>query len=222
MEDEEQGSKPGGREIILKSVMKYRKKKLKTQFLISPKSPKNLYAGSEYDCENYLLKRKTSAYNAEERRNATIENENETSITVYYANAISRSTISLIENKDYSNLKEDVIDETYSKEELDKYRNKIFNQQKVMAIYRKKKYGKKRLMCRVKCTNCGRQKKLFLSNLVTNPEKYGSCICSDKNINARYDTINGLYKGTKKLKNNTSGYTGVSWVAKYGGEPYNK
>ena len=39
MEDEEQGSKPGGREIILKSVMKYRKKKLKTQFLISQKSP---------------------------------------------------------------------------------------------------------------------------------------------------------------------------------------
>ena len=48
MEDEEQESKPGGREIILKSVMKYRKKKLKTQFLISQKSPKNLYAGSEY------------------------------------------------------------------------------------------------------------------------------------------------------------------------------
>lgn len=119
-------------------------------------------------------------------------------------------------------LDEDYIDETYSKDELNSFKNKVFNQQKVMSIYKKKKYGKKRLMCRVKCTNCGRQKKLFLSNLVTNPEKYGSCICSDKNINARYDTINGLYKGTKKLKNNTSGYTGVSWVAKYGGEPYNK
>lgn len=56
MEDEEQGSKPGGREIILKSVMKYRKKKLKTQFLISPKSPKNLYAGSEYF--KFLYKKK--------------------------------------------------------------------------------------------------------------------------------------------------------------------
>lgn len=119
-------------------------------------------------------------------------------------------------------LDEDYIDETYSKDELDSFKNKVFNQQKVMSIYKKKKYGKKRLMCRVKCTNCGRQKKLFLSNLVTNPEKYGSCICSDKNINARYDTINGLYKGTKKLRNNTSGYTGVSWVAKYAGEPYNK
>ena len=118
--------------------------------------------------------------------------------------------------------KNENLDETYSKDELDSFKNKVFNQQKVMSIYKKKKYGKKRLMCRVKCTNCGRQKKLFLSNLVTNPEKYGSCICSDKNINARYDTINGLYKGTKKLRNNTSGYTGVSWVAKYGGEPYNK
>jgi len=120
------------------------------------------------------------------------------------------------------NLNEDIVDETYSKDELDSFRNKIFNQQKVMSIYRKKKYGKKRLMCRTKCTNCGREKKLFLSNLVTNPEKYGSCICSDKNIDARYNTITDLYKGKKLLRNNTSGYTGVSWVAKYGGEPYNK
>ena len=117
--------------------------------------------------------------------------------------------------------KED-LEETYTKDELNSFRNKVFNQRKIMSIYRKKKYGKTRLMCRTKCVNCGREKKLFLSNLVTNPEKYGSCICSDKNIEARYDIINGLYRGTKKLRNNTSGYTGVSWVATYGGEPYNK
>lgn len=123
---------------------------------------------------------------------------------------------------DDEDLNEDVIEETYSKDELNSFKNKVFNQRKIMSIYKKKKYGKNRLMCRTKCVNCGREKKLFLSNLVTNPEKYGSCICSDKNIDSRYDTINGLYKGTKKLRSNTSGYTGVSWVATYGGEPYNK
>lgn len=41
MEDEVQGSKPGGREIFLKAVMKYRKKKLKIYFLISQKSKIN-------------------------------------------------------------------------------------------------------------------------------------------------------------------------------------
>ena len=116
----------------------------------------------------------------------------------------------------------DDLTETYTKDELNSFRNKVFNQRKIMSIYKKKKYGKTRLMCRTKCVNCGREKKLFLSNLVTNPEKYGSCICSDKNIESRYDLINGLYKGTKKLRNNTSGYTGVSWVSTYGGEPYNK
>lgn len=120
------------------------------------------------------------------------------------------------------NKKNEELNETYSQAELDGFKNKVFNQRKIMSIYRKKKYGSKRLMCRTKCVNCGREKKLFLSNLVTNPEKYGSCICSDKNIDTRYDIINSLYKGTKKLKNNTSGYTGVSWVAKYRGEPYNK
>ena len=125
------------------------------------------------------------------------------------------------ELEDEDEPKED-LEETYTKDELNSFRNKVFNQRKIMSIYRKKKYGKVRLMCRTKCVNCGREKKLFLSNLVTNPEKYGSCICSDKNIEARYDIINGLYRGTKKLRNNTSGYTGVSWVATYGGEPYNK
>ena len=125
------------------------------------------------------------------------------------------------ELEDEEEPKED-LEETYTKDELNSFRNKVFNQRKIMSIYRKKKYGKTRLMCRTKCVNCGREKKLFLSNLVTNPEKYGSCICSDKNIEARYDIINGLYRGTKKLRNNTSGYTGVSWVATYGGEPYNK
>ena len=91
-----------------------------------------------------------------------------------------------------------------------------------MSIYRKKKYGEKRLMCRTKCVNCGREKKLFLSNLVTDPKKYGSCVCSDTNIDARMNTITDLYRGKKLLKSNTSGYTGVSWVAKYRGEPYNK
>lgn len=76
-----------------------------------------LYAGSKDDCENYLLKRKNSAYTEEERGNATIEKEGEASITVYYPNAISRSTITIIENKDYSNLNEDLFNPEEAEEE---------------------------------------------------------------------------------------------------------
>ena len=126
-------------------------------------------------------------------------------------------------NGDYDDdLDEQLIDETYTKDELKKLKNKVFNQRKIMYIYRKKKYGAKRLWARTKCVNCGREKKVFLSNLLKDPKKYGSCVCSDTNIDSRMDTITGLYRGTKKLRSNTSGYTGVYWVARYRGEPYNK
>lgn len=114
------------------------------------------------------------------------------------------------------------LNETYTDDELDKLEKKTFNQQKILNIYRRTKYGDSRLFAHTRCTNCGREKKLFLSNLINDPEKYGSCICSDTNIESKLDTINGLYKGSKKLSSNTSGYTGVYFVSKYKGEAYNK
>lgn len=72
------------------------------------------------------------------------------------------------------------------------------------------------------CTKCGRTKQVFLSNLVNDPEKYGSCICSDENIDSRIDYAKELYTGGRKLSSNTSGYTGVSFVKTYKGQPYNK
>ena len=52
-------------------------------------------------------------------------------------------------------------------------------------------------------------KNVLLSNLINDPDKYGSCDCSKENISAIVDDIQDLYAGRKKLKNNTSGYTGV-------------
>lgn len=72
------------------------------------------------------------------------------------------------------------------------------------------------------CTKCGREKDVFLSNLINDPEKYGSCICSDANIDSRIDYAQDLYTGGRKLRSNTSGYTGVSFVKNYKGQPYNK
>ncbi len=117
---------------------------------------------------------------------------------------------------------EDILNETYSKEEIEGFINKIFNQQKILNIYHRKKYGQDYLFAHTRCVNCGREKKVFLANLVTNPDKYGSCICSDVNINARLDNIEDLYSGRKKLSSNTSGYTGVYFVKKYKGQIYNK
>ena len=127
-------------------------------------------------------------------------------------------TDELIEN----DLVEDAIEETYDEEELKDLKNRTFNQQKILSIYRYKKYGDTRLYAHTRCIKCGREKKVFLSNLINDPEKYGSCVCSDTNIDARMDTITNLFKGTKKLSNNTSGYTGVSLIKKYRGKPYNK
>jgi len=99
---------------------------------------------------------------------------------------------------------------------------KVFNLQKIDNIYRRKKYDDKRLFAHTVCIKCGREKAVFLSNLINDPDKYGSCICSDTNIDAKIDNIQDLYSGRKKISSNTSGYTGVSFVKTYKGEPYNK
>ena len=134
----------------------------------------------------------------------------------YRANHIYR--IEVI-NKD--DLK-DKLEETYSQEELDKLVGKTFNQQKILNIYRRQKYNDSRLFAHTRCVNCGREKKVFLSNLINDPDKYGSCVCSDVNVDSKLDNIEDLYDGSKKLSNNTSGYTGVSYVKTYKGELYDK
>lgn len=122
--------------------------------------------------------------------------------------------------EDYIN--EDSLDETYSDEELDKLVGKTFNQQKIQNIYRRVKYNDSRLFAHTRCVNCGREKRVFLSNLINDPDKYGSCTCSDTNVESRLDNIEDLFDGSKKLSNNTSGYTGVSYVKTYKGELYDK
>ena len=117
-------------------------------------------------------------------------------------------------------LSEEALDETYSDKELDSFVNKTYNQQRVINIYRRVKYNDNRLFAHTRCVKCGREKRVFLSNLLNDPEKYGSCICSDTNIESRMDNIEKLYKGSKKLSNNTSGYTGVTFVKKYRNLPY--
>lgn len=125
--------------------------------------------------------------------------------------------------KDYMTKEtESLLTETYSDDELDDMIGDVYNIQKIDNIFRRKKYGDKRLFAHTVCVNCGREKTVFLSNLINDPDKYGSCICSDTNIEAKIDNIQQLYDGSKKLKNNTSGYTGVSFVKTYKGEPYNK
>jgi len=119
-------------------------------------------------------------------------------------------------------LEEEIMDETYSDEELHSFVGKTFNQQRVLNIYRRHKYNDSRLFAHTRCVNCGREKRVFVSNLVNDPDKYGSCICSDTNIESRMDNIHDLYAGNKKLSSNTSGYTGVYFVKTYKGEPYNK
>ncbi|MCK9470180.1 MAG: hypothetical protein M0Q88_00310 [Bacilli bacterium] len=121
-----------------------------------------------------------------------------------------------------SALTAEIIEEKYSKEELDDMIGDVHNIQKIDNIFRRKKYGKKRLFAHTVCINCGREKTVFLSNLINDPDKYGSCVCSDTNIEAKIDNIQDLYSGKKKLSNNTSGYTGVSFVKTFKGEPYNK
>lgn len=117
-------------------------------------------------------------------------------------------------------LDNETLNETYTKKELKKFKNKTFNQQKVINVYRKKKYGQKHLYAHTRCKNCGREKRVFLSNLIKDPKKYGSCVCSDTNINGRLGTIKDLFKGKKLLSSNTSGYTGVYWLSHYRGQNY--
>lgn len=133
--------------------------------------------------------------------------------------ALKSKYIDILEN---NNIEEDYLEETYSDEELDDMIGKVYNLQKIQNIYRRKKYDDERLFAHTVCTNCGREKRVFLSNLINDPDKYGSCICSDTNIDAKIDNIQQLYNGSKKIASNTSGYTGVSFVKTYRGEPYNK
>lgn len=126
------------------------------------------------------------------------------------------------ESEDEELLQEGVIEETYTDDELDKLVGKTFNLQKIDNIYRRKKYGEDRLFAHTVCTKCGREKKVFLSNLVNDPEKYGSCVCSDTNVDAKIDNIQSLYDGSKKIASNTSGYTGVTFIKSYRGQPYKK
>lgn len=121
-----------------------------------------------------------------------------------------------------SALTAEIIEEKYSKEELDDMIGDVYNIRKIDNIFRRKKYDETRLFAHTVCINCGREKTVFLSNLINDPDKYGSCVCSDTNIEAKIDNIQDLYSGKKKLSNNTSGYTGVSFVKTFRGEPYNK
>ena len=114
------------------------------------------------------------------------------------------------------------MNETYSDKELRDLQGKTFNQQKIQSIYRRTKYGAKRLLAATKCTKCGRTKVVYLSNLINDPDKYGSCVCSDINVDSKVDSATAFYNGTKRLSNNTSGYTGVSYVKEYDGKPYDK
>ena len=119
-------------------------------------------------------------------------------------------------------LVKDRVDEKYTDKEIKDMIGKVYNQQKIQNIYRRTEYNDKRLFAHTKCVKCGREKKVFLSNLVNNPDKYGSCVCSETNVGGKLDNIKGLYDGSKKLANNTSGYTGVSYVRTYNGKLYDK
>lgn len=132
-----------------------------------------------------------------------------------------KTILEALKNK-FNNIEEDYIEETYTDDELDDMVGKVYNLQKIENIYRRKKYDDSRLFAHTVCTKCGREKRVFLSNLINDPEKYGSCICSDTNIDSKIDNIQKLYSGSKKISSNTSGYTGVSFIKTYRGEPYNK
>lgn len=119
-------------------------------------------------------------------------------------------------------IEEEYLDETYSDDELDKLVGNVYNLQKIQGWYRKEKYGASRLYAKCVCINCDREKSVFLSNLINDPEKFGSCVCSDENVDAQIDYAQSLYTGGRKLSSNTSGYTGVTYVKTYSGQPYDK
>ena len=129
--------------------------------------------------------------------------------------------IELIEPEDDLNETVDMV-ETYSEEELRKMEGKVFNQQRLLNTYRSSKYGISQLFAHTKCTKCGKEKRVLLSNLVKDPEKYGSCKCSEENEEGRARKIVKIYKGKEKLPTNTSGYTGVYHLKTYNGKPYDK
>ena len=113
------------------------------------------------------------------------------------------------------------MEETYTDDELRKLEKKVFNQQQILNIYKREKYDIPQLFAHTKCVKCGKEKRVLLSNLVNDPDKYGSCKCSKENEEGRAKKIIKLYKG-KRLPTNTSGYTGVYHLKTYNGRPYNK
>ena len=143
--------------------------------------------------------------------------EEETSYSDDYA-ALHTWELFIEANLEENLINEEQLEETYSDDELNRMVGKVYNIRKLDKWYR----NDEGLFAHTICTKCGREKDVFLSNLINDPDKYGSCICSDENIDAKIDYAQKLYTGGKKLSSNTSGYTGVSFVKNYKGQPYNK
>lgn len=116
----------------------------------------------------------------------------------------------------------DPLAETYTEKELKDLEGRVFNQQKIINTYRSTKYDISQLFAHTKCTKCGKEKRVLLSNLINDPDKYGSCKCSNENEEGRARKIVKIYRGRKKLPTNTSGYTGVYHLKTYNGRPYDK
>lgn len=126
------------------------------------------------------------------------------------------------EEEESGSIEEELVQETYTEEEIEKLKGKVFNQQKIIDIYRRSKYGTPQLFAHTRCTECGKEKRVLLSNLVNDPDKYGSCKCSKENETGRARKIVKIYRGKETLPTNTSGYTGVYRLRYYNGKPYNK
>lgn len=205
----------------------------KTVAYINNKYAEKIWADEEDDADLSVL---TETEKSDIVEHAKEEAQNWNNLDIFNSHARYKSIpeikqqiesiFGVVNNKLHEELEtEDAIDsltETYSDDELDDMVGKVYNTQKIANIFRRKKYNDRRLFAHTVCVKCGRDKNVFLSNLVNDPNKYGSCICSDTNIDAKIDNIADLYSGNKKLKSNTSGYTGISFIKTYRGEPYNK
>ena len=118
--------------------------------------------------------------------------------TGFFADQLNNSDQANFFVSDIKDSKE-ILDETYDKDELKALVGKVYNLQKIENIYRRKKYNDQRLFAHTICTKCGREKRVFLSNLLKDPDKYGSCICSDKKIDSRVNYVSQLYSNNKVI-----------------------
>lgn len=168
----------------------------------------------EHLVKNFCAENNIEILSAEEK---VYHEEEETSYSDDYA-ALHTWELFIETNLEENLINEEQLEETYSDDELNKMVGKVYNIRKLDKWYR----NDEGLFAHTICTKCGREKDVFLSNLINDPDKYGSCICSDENIDAKIDYAQKLYTGGKKLSSNTSGYTGVSFVKNYKGQPYNK